>query len=499
MDEGRVVGLDGTVLLNTDGRSTSAGRDVFIDAVGHRWASFLEVWSAKQGAVSGSVETRDPINPIIPRNLPNAVNEYGFDVGNYGSDAWWVVSESTLDVYTFSTAEIDFNGSSYSRFGSHIALSDSYLAVSLDSNNWERKKVYVYGIDPITNEISDEAILVEPLDWNNESSNGFGRSLALSGNWLVVGAPDASSHLLDENGNVVEWRYQNGSLYVFDLSNGTAVQTGKYSYGYENSYLGRSIDVNGSWVVAGAPIRYVDGKWGQGAVCLFEIETNGSLRKLEEILDPDGQAGDNFGEVVRISNGMLAVSSPSAEVTTNNGTTYSDGGRVFFYSVSEDGDVQILDDLHSESPNYHNRFGNVMDFSQGTLVVGDSVTVYAYDVDDVGQVTLLNTLNSITGSGNFGHAVSLDGDRLAVSQRGSYWDPAYGSTYQQEVYYFNRSVGEGFKLWDIIEHSNSSDSTNSLVVEGKNFVAGYPGFDGLDSSGNLLHDVGKIFFISADQ
>ena len=60
---------------------------------GYRYATPEEVQKASEAATAGGVNQWTANRPVQPRNLPNKVNEYGFDTGNYGNRAWWIVQE----------------------------------------------------------------------------------------------------------------------------------------------------------------------------------------------------------------------------------------------------------------------------------------------------------------------------------------------------------------------------------------------------------------------
>jgi hypothetical protein len=59
----------------------------------YRIATTEEVQKAREAATAGSVNQWTATRPIQPRNLPNKVNEYGFDTGNHSERAWWIVKE----------------------------------------------------------------------------------------------------------------------------------------------------------------------------------------------------------------------------------------------------------------------------------------------------------------------------------------------------------------------------------------------------------------------
>ena len=58
--------------------STEKGRQYFIVTLGYRWATDAEVNSALEAYTPGNVNKWVAVNPILPRNIPGTVNEYGF-------------------------------------------------------------------------------------------------------------------------------------------------------------------------------------------------------------------------------------------------------------------------------------------------------------------------------------------------------------------------------------------------------------------------------------
>jgi len=73
--------------------STVSGNMLLMNSLGYRLATPEEVQKASEAATAGGVNRWTANRPIQPRNLPNKVNEYGFDTGDHGERAWWVVEE----------------------------------------------------------------------------------------------------------------------------------------------------------------------------------------------------------------------------------------------------------------------------------------------------------------------------------------------------------------------------------------------------------------------
>ena len=102
----KIKDTNGTVLLETNLQVSPAGKDAFMNAIGHRWAKRGELSLAKEASTPGGINAWTPTVQIMPRNLPNKLNEFGFDTGSHGSRAWWVVKASTLPIPNFEVTPL---------------------------------------------------------------------------------------------------------------------------------------------------------------------------------------------------------------------------------------------------------------------------------------------------------------------------------------------------------------------------------------------------------
>lgn len=95
LSQGKVYGVGGAyagVVLADQVTTTAAGRGYLFQRLGVREATVAELSRARTGP-SGVVNQWTPRVAVGPGDRPKAVNEYGFDTGNWGSDGWWVVRE----------------------------------------------------------------------------------------------------------------------------------------------------------------------------------------------------------------------------------------------------------------------------------------------------------------------------------------------------------------------------------------------------------------------
>ena len=498
---GNVVDNYGSTLLAPSGQSTSLGRDHFIESTSHRWATFVEVGSAREGSTSGTIEQRTARNQVVPRNLPGQVNEYGFDVGSYGSNAWWVVSNSTFPYYSFSRTEADYNGSSYNNFGQEVAVSDSSLVAKIGNS----RSLNFYSIDAETNQLSS-ATTIEPSDKDQSSSEGFGDSFEITGDWLVVGAHNADVNLRDVDGNIIEWRYDTGSVYLFDVSTGTPVEAGRFDCNQSYSYMGSSLDAFGEFVLVGAKNQQTqDDGYRHGGAYLLKIEPDGNFTELAHIVAEDGKSDDYFGQEVAIGQNYFAISAPYAPTTRPDGQISNDGGKVYIYSYDEFGTVELLTTLENESEEWTNRFGMTIDLSGSFLAVRSQdewfSNVNLYKINETQEAELVDEILRPTGDGldiqYFGEELELDKGWL-VARSHKHWDNNRGILFVYKI-----SESGNVKLAEKLEPEGQNDYSafgRSISLSGQNLAVGAPNFDRIDPlTEQTKHDIGKVIFIRRNQ
>jgi hypothetical protein len=172
----------------------------------------------------------------------------------------------------------------------------------------------------------------QPLvDTTGLDGDNFGNSVAISGNFALVGAP------LDDVGSNTD----QGSI-SFYMHNGTQwilMQKITDASGAAGDNFGWSISLSGNYAIVGAPLDDVGASADQGSVSVYQY--NGTGWVLQQfITDATGAAGDNFGWSVMIKgNSFIAgaylddvgasVNQGSANIYQYNGTSWVFIQKVF--------------------------------------------------------------------------------------------------------------------------------------------------------------------------
>lgn len=190
---------------------------------------------------------------------------------------------------------------------------------------------------------------------NGATPDYFGQSIAVSGNTVVVGAPQ---HTVGSN------KIQ-GAAYVFVQSGGTWTEQAELiaSDGAPFDQFGSSVAANGSTVVVGAGWRTVGLNNSQGAVYVF-VQSGGTWSQQAELTASDGGAYNYFGRSVALSGSTIVVGAPgyptvgsnvaqgAAYVFTQSGTNWSQQAKLtasdgvaydeFGFSVAISGSTALL-------------------------------------------------------------------------------------------------------------------------------------------------------------
>ncbi len=228
----------------------------------------------------------------------------------------------------------------------------------------------------------------------NPMGEDFGRSMALLGDLLVVGAPAADS--------------STGKLYLFRKEAGRFAPAGSFvlADAQPGDSTGTSMAASGNAVLVGVP--------GRKEVRALEL-SDGMLRQTGTLAPSDEQVG-RFGRAIAFAGNIAAVGEPSGA-----------GGKVTMFIRSESGwsvGQTIM------APDSARQFGLALALAQGELLVGAPGrpvrgygSVHHYREGESGwelsetltppDTTVHETIGWNRGSG-FGQSVALDGNQLWV-------------------------------------------------------------------------------------
>jgi hypothetical protein len=242
-------------------------------------------------------------------------------------------------------------------------------------------------------------------------SYSFGWSLAASGNTLVVGAPGGSQ----SPGSAFVFANERGRwVQVAALT---------ASDGANFDFFGLSVGVSGDTVVVGAPEHTVGANSQQGAVYVFVKPASGwgDMTETAELTSADGLAGDRLGYSVAVDGGTVVTGAANATLGGNiyQGAAYiflqpSSGWTTM---------SQYKAKLTASDGSSAAHFGWSIAINKNTLVVGaydanccGSAYVFVKPTKGWSDSTQTAELNASDGASYdfFGWAVAISGQTICV-------------------------------------------------------------------------------------
>jgi uncharacterized repeat protein (TIGR01451 family) len=246
----------------------------------------------------------------------------------------------------------------------------------------------------------------------------FGLTLALSGNTLVVGAPNA----VGTAGSL------SGVVYVFHLDGGSWAEHQKLTAGDAAAFdnFGFSLGLDGSTLVVGAPFHDRGSAAGNaGTAYVFQSDDTNNWSQKAPLLAGDGAADDEYGASVSVSGDTLVVGARADDV---NGLR--DAGSAYIYQGSGATWNEVARFFGAAAGDH---FGAAVSVSGNQMLIG--ALLHGGGSPEPGAAYLFARTNGtwapeafsfppLAVTGRFGQAVSVDGKNLLV---GAYLAPGGGS------------------------------------------------------------------------
>ena len=348
---------------------------------------------------------------------------------------------SVVDEVYFEDAKLKANDADYSDYlGNGVAIEGNYVitgASQEDANGeYNAGSAYLFarGLDGTMTQVSKLSAS------DGSSYDYFGSSVAISGEYVVVGAESADG--------VVG---SSGAAYLFKInSDNTTTQLAKLSAddGASGDDFGFSVAMSGDYIVVGA---HSDDDLGttSGSVYVFKKDVNDNVSQIAKLTGSNSDSYDSFGYAVAIDDSFIAIGAygrnsdaylfeivADDNITEVSKFTTVDSKSNFGYDIDIDGDYIVVSNygydnaylfkkdisnsvaqvakLETTNTSY---FGRSVAISGDTIVVGDSgvrsATVFAKDGAD--SVTEISKVSSASGTyDNYGFFVDIDGTNIAI-------------------------------------------------------------------------------------
>lgn len=362
------------------------------------------------------------------------------------------------------------------KFGTAMSVDGSTLVVGVPDKNSS------YGVALIYQQVDGVWQYRATLSRSdNETGDGFGSSVSISGNTIVVGA---KNHDVGGSAN-------QGSVYVFVrmgeswITTNTETARLTASDGEAGDRFGNSVAIHGDTIVVGADADMVGNSPMQGSAYVFVRPATGWVTTSAEtakLTASDGEWLDAFGYSVAISGDTIVVGSFQDMV----GFNASQGSAYVFVRPATGWVTTRVDNakLTASDGEPASLFGGSVAISGSTIVVGaikESAYVFvrpSHGWDgNLKQSAKLKASDSEQGD-QFGQSVAISGDTIVVGAR---WDTVSSNTAQGSAYVFARpTAGWSGTLTEVIHLTATNGAANdcfgtSVANNGDAILIGTPG------------------------
>lgn len=301
-----------------------------------------------------------------------------------------------------------------------------------------------------------------------------------------------------------------------------------------NDYFGRRVAISGNYIIVGAHTEDEDAAGGNtlsaaGAAYVFSKNQGGTDNwgQVKKLVASDRAASDNFGMSVSISGNLIVVGASNEDEDAAGGNTLSAAGSAYVFSKDQGGidNWGQVKKLVASDRAASDNFGSSISISGNNIVVG----AFLEDEDAAGGATLLSAGSAYVfnkdqgGTDNwgqvkkliasdraasdyFGWSIAISGNNIVVGAVLEDEDAAGGAglTSAGSAYVFNKDQG-GTDNWGQVKKLVASDRAAgdylgySVAISGSNIVVGAYN-ESEDASGvATLTNAGSAYVFSINQ
>jgi len=334
------------------------------------------------------------------------------DAGGTSSGKAYIFDVTTGNLFHTLDNPNDYGTSAGDSFGVSVAISGNYAIVGAqeedDAGGLNSGKAYIF--DVTTGNLLHT--LDNPNDDGGSAGDRFGGSVAISGNYAIVGA------WFEDGPGIIA---QSGRAYIFDVTTGNLLHTLDNPSAYYEDFFGRSVSISGNYAIVGAHNDDDAGGTNSGKAFIFDVTTGALVRTLDNPNAYGTSALDYFGYSVAISGNYAIVGA----YTEDDADGFS-SGKAYIFDVTTGNLLYTLDNPNAYSTSQTDFFGSRIAIS------GNYTVVSAYAEDDAGGTTsgkayifdvttgaLVRTLDNPNAYGTsnsdfFGLSVAISGNYIIV-------------------------------------------------------------------------------------
>ncbi|MEM7368758.1 MAG: T9SS type A sorting domain-containing protein [Bacteroidota bacterium] len=339
------------------------------------------VWSVDQTLTSQDISDNDNLGESVDINGNFAI--LGVPWGNVdlpppddvisGAGAAYIFERQSDGTWVEQIRMETMDTRSYSFYGEAVAISEKYAVMggpyasyTVQSATSIGGAVLLYERDSTGQWTQKKKLEPAIRVWQGL----FGSSVAIDGEVVVVGSPGELEHPSDSIS-------LGGAAYVFERESDSSWKESRlvpdFDWDLFGSDFGNSVDIEGEYVVVGAPkLKTISSSEPSnlGGVLIFRKDSAGNWQEFQQIPAPLNQLNDMFGVSVAIEDGYIVVGANQEDEDKNNGNTYIDPGAAYVYKQDSAGYWTLASKIVTSDRSEYDEFGFSVDISNSTVIGG---------------------------------------------------------------------------------------------------------------------------------
>ncbi|MEQ8623451.1 MAG: T9SS type A sorting domain-containing protein [Vicingaceae bacterium] len=336
-------------------------------------------------------------NQII-KTVPSdrgAADEFGFSVaisGDYAIVGAYLEDEDTTGGNTLSSAGAAYilknisgtwtevqklvpsDRGAADEFGFSVAISGNYAivgAIGEDEDTTGGNTLSSAGSAYIfRNNLGSWTEVQKLVASDRNFDDGFGYSVAITRDYAIIGARSEDQDTLGRNTIA-----QAGSAYIFENNTGTWSELQKIVASDRGifDFFGSSVAISNDYAIVGAIYEDQDTSGGNtladaGSAYIFK-NNSGTWSQAQKLVASDRSSADYFGWSVAISGDFVIVGAIGEDHDTSGANAISDAGSAYIFSFSS-GAWHEEQKLVASDRGANDNFGNSVAISGETAIVG---------------------------------------------------------------------------------------------------------------------------------
>ncbi|MEM5566745.1 T9SS type A sorting domain-containing protein [Psychroserpens sp. AS72] len=313
-------------------------------------------------------------------------------------------------------------------FGYAVTMSGDYAVIGAhwdDVTTSNMGSAYVYKKDVNGNWIEHQNLTAPDKRQNDQ----FGYSVAIHGNYLIVGAIGQSYNAANSS-----YIQAAGAAYIYEKDTNNNWNFVQKIVASDREYInqfGYAVDLNGNYAIV-SPVRHDYDASGNnfqddaGAVYVFERDGSGTWSEVQKIVASDRTAFDYFGQTgLAVDGNYIVVGSVGDDEDDNGSNFLSSAGSAYIFERDGSGIWNEIQKIVNSDREAGDTFGRTVTIDGNYLVVGADYedekgnaagAAYVFEKQTNGTWNHSQKLTATNGAADdhFGRDVDMDDNYIII-------------------------------------------------------------------------------------